>query len=151
MSMIKSLRDFVRNRENTPQNEPLPGTSQVPNSAGGFAWAVDEWTRLDRFLILGSEGGTYYIAERALTVENATAVARCIAADGPRTVARIVEISEAGRAPQNDPASFALALCATLGDQATKQAAFVAVPRVCRTGTHLVHFAELVDGLRRWG
>ena len=26
----------------------------------GHAWAVDDWTRLRRFLILGSEGGSYY-------------------------------------------------------------------------------------------
>ena len=39
----------------TRQGEPVPGTKQVPNSAGGFAWAVDDWTRLRRFLILGSE------------------------------------------------------------------------------------------------
>src|SRR5690242_19530589 len=149
--MMKSLRDFVRKQDSTPQNEPIPGTAQVPNSAGGFAWAVDDWVRLDRFLILGAEGGTYYITERALTKENAAAVIRCIAADGLRTVARIVEISEAGRAPKNDPAIFALALCATLGDPATKRAAFAAVPRVCRIGTHLFHFAEFVDGMRGWG
>ena len=29
---------------------------------GGFAWAVDDWARLRRFLILGSEGGSYYAA-----------------------------------------------------------------------------------------
>ena len=46
----------------TPQCAPIPGTSQVPNSAGGFAWAVDEWTRLRRFLVLGSEGGSFYAA-----------------------------------------------------------------------------------------
>ena len=28
----------------------------MPNSAGGFAWGVDDWTRLRRFLILGSRG-----------------------------------------------------------------------------------------------
>ena len=55
----------------TPQAEPIPGTTQVSNSAGGFAWAVDRWTRLDRFLILGSEGGTFYVGERELTRENA--------------------------------------------------------------------------------
>ena len=33
---------------------PLPGSTQVPNSAGGFAWAVDDWTRLRRFLVLGA-------------------------------------------------------------------------------------------------
>jgi hypothetical protein len=48
----------------TPQAEPIPGAGQMPNSAGGFAWAVDDWTRLRRFLILGSEGGSYYAGER---------------------------------------------------------------------------------------
>ena len=51
----------------TPQAEPIPGTAQVPNSAGGYAWPVDEWTRFDRFLIFGSERGTYYIRDRTLT------------------------------------------------------------------------------------
>ena len=34
----------------TPQSEAIPGTAQVTNNAGGFAWAVDDWSRLDRFL-----------------------------------------------------------------------------------------------------
>src|SRR5581483_7315445 len=100
----------------TSQSQPIPGTDQVRNSAGGYAWAVDDWKRLDRFLILGSEGGSYYASEQKLTVENAEAVRRCIAADGARVVARIVEISDAGRAPKNDPALFALAMAAGLGD-----------------------------------
>ena len=64
------------------------------NSAGGFAWAVDDWTRLRRFLILGSEGGSYYASEWTLTRENAQVVERCLAADGPRTVAAIVRVSD---------------------------------------------------------
>ncbi len=59
----------------TPQSDPIPGSAQVPNSAGGFAWALDKWSRLDRFLVLGTEGGTYYVGERELTVQNAAAVA----------------------------------------------------------------------------
>jgi len=133
----------------TPQSEPIAGT--VPNSAGGFAFPVDDWTRLDRFLVLGSEGGSYYAAERTLTRENAEAVLRTIAADGPRAVARIVEISKSGRAPKNDPAIFALALAAAAEDPATKQAAFAALPQVARTGTHLFQFAEAVQGQRGWG
>ena len=31
-------------RARTPQSLPLRG--QVPNSAGGHAWAVDDWARL---------------------------------------------------------------------------------------------------------
>jgi hypothetical protein len=56
-------------RRHTPQSQPIPGSTQVPNSAGGYAWQVDDWTRLDRFLILGAEGGTYYIAEHDLPRE----------------------------------------------------------------------------------
>lgn len=123
----------------------------VVNSAGGWSFAVDDWTRLDRFLILGCEGGSYYASERKLTRENAQAVLRCIAADGPETVRRIVAVSASGRAPKNDPAVFALALAAAHGDAAGKKAAFAAVPEVCRTGTHLFAFASASDALRGWG
>lgn len=135
----------------TPQREPIPGSGQVPNSAGGYAWTVTPWDRLDRFLVLGSEGGTYYIGERKLTLENAQAVAECLALDGPRVVARVAEISQAGRAPKNDPALFALAMAAGLGDEATRAAALAALPRVARTGTHLFHFLQFVGGFRGWG
>jgi 60 kDa SS-A/Ro ribonucleoprotein len=135
----------------TAQNEPIPGSAQVPNSGGGFAWSVDDWTRLDRFLILGNEGGSYYASEKTMTLANAGAVMRCLSSDGPRAVARILEISEAGRAPKNDPAIFALALAAGKGDAATKRLAFDALPRVCRIGTHLFQFLEAVQGFRGWG
>lgn len=138
-------------RQRTPQSMAIPGTNQVANSAGGFAWAVDEWARLDRFLVLGSEGGTYYIGEQRLTLQNAAAVEQCIAQDGPRVVARIVEISTAGRAPKNDPALFALAMCAGLGDDATRKAALNALPAVARIGTHLFHFLAYVELFRGWG
>ena len=139
------------NLKKTPQSAPIPGTSQVRNDNAGYVWAVDDWTRLDRFLILGSEGGSYYASERTLTRDNAEAVLRCIAADGPRVVARIVAVSDAGRAPKNDPALFALALAAKLGDEPTRRAAHAALPRVARIGTHLFHFAEYVKALGGWG
>ena len=85
-----------------PQWAPLQG--QEPNSAGGFAWAVDAWTRLRRFLVLGSEGGSYYASEWSLTRENAQAVEQCVREDGRRAVAEIVRVSTEGRAPKNDPA-----------------------------------------------
>ena len=134
-----------------PQWVPIPGTDQVPNSAGGFAWAVDDWTRLRRFLILGSEGGSYYASQWTLTRENAHAVERCLDTDGPRTVAEIVRVSDEGRAPKNDPAVFALAMAAGLGDEPTRREALVALPQVCRTGTHLFQFATFVEGFRGWG
>ena len=139
------------NRRLTPQSQPIPGSTQAPNSAGGYAWQADDWTRLDRFLILGAEGGTYYIGERDLVKQNHDAIVRCIQADGVRAVNRIVEISDSGRAPKNDPAIFALALAAAHGNAEAKALAFQNLGRVCRIGTHLFHFAEYVNALRGWG
>jgi 60 kDa SS-A/Ro ribonucleoprotein len=127
----------------------LPG--QVANSAGGPAWTVDVWARLRRFLILGSEGGSYYATERTLTRENAEAVEQCVREDGLRAVAEIVAVSRGGRAPKNDPALYALAVAAGLGDEATRKAALEALPRVARTATHLFHFALYVEQFRGWG
>lgn len=141
------LREF--STRSTPQSEPLPG--QVPNNAGGNAWQVDDWARLRRFLILGAEGGSFYAREQALTRENAQAVQRCIARDGVRSVAEIVAVSHAGRAPKNDPAIFALALACAADDPVTRRAAFDAIPKVCRIGTHLFHFATYVEQFRGWG
>jgi 60 kDa SS-A/Ro ribonucleoprotein len=135
----------------TPQSTPIPGRAMAPNSAGGFAFAVDDWTRLDRFLVLGAEGGSYYAGERTLVRENAAAVERCLASDGARAVTRIVEISVSGRAPKQEPAIFALALAAAAPDERTRAAALAALPAVCRTGTHLFLFAEAVTGFRGWG
>lgn len=123
-----------------PQTEPA-SPQQVPNSAGGYTFDVGDWGRLDRFLILGSEGGSYYATERKLTKDNAKALRRCIAADGPEVVRRITAVSDAGRAPKNDPAIFALALCLAEGNAATKATARAALPKVCRIGTHLHHLA----------
>lgn len=124
---------------------------QVPNNAGGFTFQLDDWGRLQRFLILGSEGNTYYSTERKLTRENAQVIERLIKADGPRLVREIVAVSEAGRAPKNDPAILALAMAARLGDQATKEVAYQALPKVCRIGTHLYHFVDFANQLGGWG
>ncbi|MCB1680774.1 MAG: TROVE domain-containing protein [Alphaproteobacteria bacterium] len=140
---------FATRKTQTPQSEGLQGMTE--NSAGGYAYPVDNWTRLARFLILGSEGGTYYIAEKPLTVENAKSVIDCIEEDGIKVVQTVVEISTQGRAPKNDPALFVLAMAAGLGDEDTRKAAMAALPKVARTGTHLLHFADYVEGFRGWG
>lgn len=139
------------NTRQTPQLEPIPGKTQVENSAGGYSFAVDDWTRLDRFLVLGSTGGSYYVSEQKLTRDNAEAVVRCIQEDGRRAVDTIVAVSWEGRAPKNSPAIFALALAASLGNRDTRCLAFQAMPEVCRTGTHLFEFVEAAEGLRGWG
>lgn len=134
----------------TPQTKPIPGrTDQVQNSAGGYSFAASDWMRLDRFLILGTEGGSYYAKERELTIQNADNIVKLIKADGKRVLDRVVEVSHRGLAPKNDPAIFALALVCAFGDETTKKLAYDQITRVCRTGTHLFTFYENVRKLRK--
>jgi len=148
---LSAYKQFRTKPTHTPQSQPIPGKNQARNSAGGYSFEVSIWTRLHRFLILGVEGNTYYAAERQLVAENANSVLSCISEDGLRVVRETVAVSDAGRAPKNDPAIFVLALCASFGDDATRAAALDALPQVCRIGTHLFQFAEYVGANRGWG
>ena len=132
------------------QRQPLD-ERQIENSAGGYAYPVSIWTNLDRFLILGTEGGSYYAAEQDLTKVNVDSVKKCIAEDGVQVVERIKEISVSGRAPKNDPALYALALAFTHGNADTKQKVQEVFCDVARIGTHLFNFVAFIDGMRGWG
>ncbi len=146
--MLRYLRHL--NADQTPQTERADAR-QAMNAAGGYSFVVSDWTRLERFLILGAEGGTYYATERTLTVENAKVVERCLLEDGVRTVEMIASISESGRAPKQAPAIFALALAAAHPDDAARAAALSALPRVCRTASQLFEFVAAVRTLRGFG
>lgn len=141
----------LASKANIPQTEPLD-ERQVVNNAGGFVYALDQWKRLDRFLILGSDAPTYYQNAQKLTRENAKNVEACLVADPAKAIARVVEISTDGRAPKNDPAIFVLALAVTNPDVKVRSAAYLAVPKVCRTATHLFQFVATARELGKgWG
>jgi len=96
----------------TPQSQPIPGSNQKKNNAGGFSYTLDDLDRFKRFLILGSSSSTYYVGKKKLTKDNLdTLEALLRAGRGKEVVDTIVEISQAGRAPKEDPALFALARC----------------------------------------
>jgi 60 kDa SS-A/Ro ribonucleoprotein len=137
-------RVVVKNKNiksQTPQTVPI-SKEQVRNSPGGFVFKVGNWDQLQRFISLGTAGGTYYIKENALTKLNYDVVLDCLAEDGARVIREIVRISEGGLAPKNDFAILTLAIAAAKGDEETKRLAYEALPRVCRIATHLFQFLE---------
>ena len=143
-------------QKSTPQSQPIPGreADMVKNLAGGYAFQVTHWTRLERFLILGSEGGTYYVGARELTVQNAQSIRQCLKEDGKRTVDTIVGVSVTGRGAKNDPAILALAMASSPSfnnDPDIRKYALDRLSDVCRTGTHLFTFVEYVNEFRGWG
>lgn len=142
---------YAQHMENTPQSESADAR-QVQNNAGGYTFTIDKWKRLERFLILGTEGGTYYVSEREITRGNARVVEECFAENPDRAAATIAVVSGEGRAPKNDPAIFALALGAAHSSAEARQAALLRLDQVCRTGTHLLQFVGAARALGRgWG
>jgi len=135
----------------TPQNQPA-GDATVKNAAGGFVFGTDQFTRLRRFLTLGTEGGTYYTREPELTRENAQVVVELAQTSPILLVDALTEISTQGRAPRQNPAIFALAVAASLAQRADDRAyALSKLPAVCRTASHLYLFAGYVQNFRGWG
>lgn len=138
------------NTRSTPQSVPAD-SRQVQNSAGGFTFQLDPEARLRRFLILGSDGATYYTSAADLTKDNAAVILDMARGDTRRLVDVLLEISMAGRAPKQNPILFALAAAVSLGDDAGRRYALDALPQIARTGTHLFLFARYVEQFRGWG
>lgn len=135
----------------TPQNVPTPGKKQVKNNAGGYVYEISNWNQFHRFLILGSEKGTYYVSESKLTIENAENVIKCVQENGVRAVDTIVDVSDRGLAAKNSPCLFALALAASTENPDTRKYALANLSKVARIGTHLFEFTNYVNMFRGWG
>ena len=137
-------------RTSTPQTQKTPGrTDEVKNNAGGFTFEVSPKTRLERFLILGTDKGTYYVGERKFTEDNVKFVRDLIRKDERMVVDTIVDVSSNGRAAKNSPALFVMALVMAEGQD--KAYARAAVQKVARTSTHLFEYAQYIDDLGGWG
>uniref|UniRef100_A0A7I4YLZ9 TROVE domain-containing protein n=1 Tax=Haemonchus contortus TaxID=6289 RepID=A0A7I4YLZ9_HAECO len=170
---VKTCEDDFR-RLCVDDHEVLPGQmkkkrdDQVVNTAGGYVFAVSDESRVRRFIILGTAGGTYYSTEKELTVNNVEALIKIIEKGrGSIILKEIYEVSLAGRNPKQDPLLLALALCARHvvcdsaaktpqgGDDAAKvrskylnelhKSAFGIVNEVCRIPTHLFTFVKYCE------
>ena len=134
----------------TPQSQPAD-PRQVQNHAGGYSFEAPELARLHRFLTLGTEGGTYYVREPDLTKKAAGLVVKMASEGNAALVDEAVAISQAGRAPRNNPALFAIAAAGSLGPEDARRKALNALPLVARTGSHLLTFVAYAEQFRGWG
>lgn len=146
--MSKALRNVRLNGPTAQTEQAKP--EQIKNNAGGFVFKVSNRTRLDRFLIIGTDGGTYYQGQRDLTNQNVDALRKMLAEDASGVIERVVEVSDQGLAKSNSPALFTLALAInTPGVDRTmvKQALI----KVARTATHLFEYIEYLKNLGGMG
>ena len=137
----------------TSQQFPIPGRGEmVRNNAGGFGFKVTDQMRLERFLAGGTEGGTYYVEGKELTLDNVQATLRLIQQGGEtatQVIDTVVDWSVNGRMIRNEPALFVLALAQVFGDAATRDHATAQLPRVARIGTDILHWSGYTRTLRK--
>lgn len=145
--MSKSLKNV--NFNNTAQVESARA-DQVQNNAGGYVFVVSDDTRLDRFLMLGTDGGTYYTKESDLTKQNVDFIHSALRKNASNVIARTIAVSDQGRARSNSPALFVLALAMNT-DGVDKSMVRAALPKVARTSTHLFEYAQYLKNLGGWG
>jgi 60 kDa SS-A/Ro ribonucleoprotein len=153
--MVQQLHQhYGATKQGTPQSQAIPGREDemVQNNAGGIVFRTDPWMQLNRFLVLGTEGGSYYANERTMSVDNAKVAMKLIkGGDGVKVVQQVLDVSTGGKAYKQDPALYTLALAFTHGDEKTKSAVMEAFPQVIRIGTHLFTFLTYATSMRGWG
>lgn len=137
-------------KKNTPQSEALLGEPQIKNNAGGYSYEVSKWDQLNRFLTLGTVGGTIYVSEKDLTKSNAEVLTSLIKEDGLRVVSTLTQLVAENRVPKMDTAVFLLALASTHGDVPTKALTYNVISKVCRNSTQLFGFLNNIQELRGW-
>lgn len=154
MNSVNTLSNLVKTRNTvTLQALPISGreNEMAANNAGGYVFSISDKAFLERFLILGTVHGNYYVNGPELTLESVKVLKEILARDGKLVVDTIVEVSSAGRAKNNDYALLALAYAMSYGCDKTKRYAAKNLSQVARTGTHLFHFVKFVTGFRGWG
>jgi 60 kDa SS-A/Ro ribonucleoprotein len=150
---MDALRHFAHPPVPKPVNHVLPNREHemTKTHGGGYAFEIDCFAQLRRFLIIGTDGGTYYQTEQKITEQNVKNVKRAIETDGVKTVAIIQHVSSSGVAHRNVYAVYALAMCAAAKDVVTRQAAGNALQTVCRTGTDVFMYVNFLMNMRGKG
>lgn len=124
---------------------------QVKNNAGGYTFQINDEQRLRRFLVLGTDSGTYYTSASDLTADNGKFVVELAQRDHDMLRRVIKDVSLGGKAPKQNATLFALAIAASFGTDEDKRAALDMLPQIARTGTHLFQFTEYIENFRGWG
>ena len=117
---------------------------------------MDDLSRLRRFVCLGAETATYSVTDaRTLALDNAQALQRLLQGGrGEEAVAELARLSTEGRVAKQGALLFALAMCARLGSETTRRAAYAQLEAMCRTPTQLFMFIGYCKALsagRGWG
>ncbi len=148
----------------TEQTDP----KQTKNNAGGYSYTVSPIKQLERFLVLGSLEGTYYVDKKLHTKDNVGNLLGLLVDSPVESLKLIQNFLETGRAPKQETVIFALAVAGSLSKQIladnniatsltdadfllVRQAALESIKTHIRTGTQLFMLISYLEDLRGWG
>jgi 60 kDa SS-A/Ro ribonucleoprotein len=134
-----------RDMSGKPTQTERADNRQTENHAGGFVYEVSDADRLRRFLILGTEGGTFYASQRDLTRENTSFLTEYASKDPFGFMNVLVDVNANNSAPRYSTVLYALAtLWRLTPDPLVKVEIKARFPEFVRTGTHLFEFTDYV-------
>jgi 60 kDa SS-A/Ro ribonucleoprotein len=145
--MSKALRNYGQDRWDV--SNQLPGMKA--NNGGGFTYTISDRDRLTRFLILGVDGGTYYVSEKDLTDQNVEWLEKLISNSPELVLDVVLDVSTNNRAYRNSAAIFVLALMLNHAPDSYKSQVVDAVSKVARTATMVYELAQYIENLGGWG
>lgn len=151
--MTDALKGLVRSnaqkRKATPQTERTQGKNEVKNNAGGYVFEVSDEQRLERLLILGSAGNTYYVDATTQAKDALKFLTKMIGKDEATVIRVVRDVSVQGRALRQETTLFALAaLLCYAKDKAAVREVFNDVVRI---PTHLFTVCQYIDDIGGWG
>src|SRR5699024_3203607 len=92
----------------TPTQRERLSPHQVENNEGGFLYEISNIDRLRRFLILGTEGGTYYAAQGDHPRQALTFLATMAASEPVHYWGTLLEVATENLAPRHSTVLYAL-------------------------------------------
>lgn len=148
---MSALGNYANGYKNPSVTSKIPGSKQVKNNTGGYVYQVSPKSRLERFLILGTDGGSYYVGEKDLTQQNVDFIIDLIKTDPQLVLDTVYDVSTNGRSYRNSAAIFVLALVLNHGSDDIKAKASSLAPQIARTATMVYELANYIDKLGGWG
>ena len=125
---------------------------QVKNNAGGYVYQVGAAEQMRRFLVLGTEGGTFYASQKDLTKANVDNLKALATKDPFVYITVLEEADKQNIAPRHSTLLLALAVLYAHNDaEPIRTWVKQNFTTIVRTGTHLFEFVDYVTQYRGWG
>lgn len=127
------------------------GVNETFNSCDKEVYAISPLEQLKRFMLLGTEGGTYYIHSKKLTEINVNAL-ETLLHDSAASHQDVLTLIDAfvTKAYKKENLIYVLARCCChQKDTVLREAAYTLLNKVCVTPTHLFLFLEMYEHLSR--